>query len=306
MDISIVINQVLMLFFPVVIGYLIIKIGVVKESFTKNLSAFLFNVTLPCAIVSALQFDFDKQMLIKSALLIGISAVVIVFSWIFAIFSVKALRVDPDNKNAIIYSLMFSNFSFMGYPVAQAFMGDLGLFYATMFSLPLYTFVQSWGVALIDSEGGNRRFKATYILNPPMIAVVIGFIMFLTGWRFPTAIDGTVNSLGSMTTPLAMVLVGLALSAEPLKNAFTSVKLYIFAALRLIVLPLIVFYLLNMARIDIDICRLSAIITMMPVAANIIITSAAFGKDPAVPARIVLLTTVLSVITIPLMGIILF
>lgn len=305
MNTSVVVNQVLMLFFPVVIGYIIIKLGVVKEEFTKNLSAFIFNVTLPCAIVSALQFDFDRQILIKSALLIVISIIVTVFSWMFGLGTAKVLRAKDSSKNAIVYSLMFSNFSFMGYPVAQAFMGDEGLIYATMFTLPLYVMVQSWGVALVNSEG-ERKFKKTYILNAPLIAAVIGFILFLTGFRFPTAIDGTISMLGSMTTPLAMVVVGLSLSTEPLKNAFTSIRFYVVALLRLIVLPLIVFYVLRFLNINIDICRISAIITMMPVAANIIVTSATYGKDTTDPARAVLLTTVLSVITIPLMGFIIF
>ena len=305
MNTSIVVNQVLMLFFPVVIGYIIIKLGVVKEEFTKNLSSFIFNVTLPSAIISALQFDFDRQILIKSALLIVISVVVTVFSWAFGLGTAKVLKVKNASKNAIVYSLMFSNFSFMGYPIAKAFMGDEGLIYATMFSLPLYVMVQSWGVALINSEG-ERKFKATYILNAPLIAAVIGFVLFLTGLRFPTAIDGTIDMLGSMTTPLAMVVVGLSLSAEPLKNAFTSIRFYVLAILRLVVLPLIVFYALVALNINIDICRISAIITMMPVAANIIVTSATYGKDTTDPARAVLLTTVLSVITIPLMGFILF
>lgn len=305
MNTSVVVNQVLMLFFPVVIGYIIIKLGVVKEEFTKNLSSFIFNVTLPSAIISALQFDFDRQILIKSALLIVISVVVTVFSWAFGLGTAKVLKVKNASKNAIVYSLMFSNFSFMGYPIAKAFMGDEGLIYATMFSLPLYVMVQSWGVALINSEG-ERKFKATYILNAPLIAAVIGFVLFLTGLRFPTAIDGTIDMLGSMTTPLAMVVVGLSLSAEPLKNAFTSIRFYVLAILRLVVLPLIVFYALVALNINIDICRISAIITMMPVAANIIVTSATYGKDTTDPARAVLLTTVLSVITIPLMGFILF
>ncbi|MBQ6998495.1 MAG: AEC family transporter [Clostridia bacterium] len=305
MNTSVVVNQMLMLFFPVVIGYIIIKLGVVKEEFTKNLSSFIFNVTLPCAIISALQFDFDRQILIKSALLIVISAIIIVFSWIFGLGTAKILKAKHSSKSVIVYSLMFSNFSFMGYPIAQAFMGDEGLMYATMFTLPLYVMVQSWGVALINSEG-ERKFKATYILNAPLIAAVIGFILFLTGLRFPTAIDGTISMLGSMTTPLAMVVVGLSLSAEPLKNAFTSIRFYVVALLRLVVLPLIVFYVLKALNINIDICRVSAIITMMPVAANIIVTSATYGKDTTDPARAVLLTTVLSVITIPLMGFILF
>lgn len=305
MDISVVVNQVLMLFLPIVIGYFIIKIKLVDESFKKNISAFLFNVTLPCTIVSALQFDFEPSMIIKSGLLIVISIVTMFFLWIAGLGTTKLLNMKEHSRNVAVYSLIFSNFSFMGYPVAYAFMGDKGMFYATMFSIPMFAVVQSFGVALLVSNG-KKQFKLSYILNTPMVAVVIGFVLFLTGWRFPKAIDGTIRSIGAMTTPLSMILVGLALSVKPLKNAFTDYRYYIVALLRLVVLPLALFYLLKLINIDIDICRISAIITMMPVAANLIMTSAAFGKDTSDPAKSVLLTTLLSVVTIPLVGFLLF
>lgn len=306
MDISVVVNQVLMLFLPIVIGYFIIKIKLVDEGFKKNISAFLFNVTLPCTIISALQFDFEPSMIIKSGMLILISLVILFIMWLSGLSTTKLLRMNDQSRNVAIYSLMFSNFSFMGYPVAQAFLGDKGMFYATMFSIPMYAIVQSFGVALIVGGGSSKKFRLSYILNAPMVAVVIGFVMFLTGWRLPKAVDGTIRSIGAMTTPLSMILVGLALSVKPLKNAFTDYRYYIVALLRLVVMPLIIFYLLRLINIDIDICRISAIITMMPVAANIIMTSAAFGKDTSDPAKSVLLTTLLSVITIPLVGFLLF
>lgn len=305
MDITVVINQVLMLFLPIVVGYAIAKIKVVDGSFAKNLSAYIFNVALPCSIVSALQFDFDRQILVKSALLIAISVAVIFVSYGVGVLVARLLKMEGFSKNVAVYSIVFSNFSFMGYPMAEAFMGSKGLLYATMFSVPLFVAVQSFGFALIDSSE-KMRFKPVYVLNPPLIAVAIGFVMFLTGLRLPAAISGTVNALGSMTTPLAMVLVGLTLSLEPIWKAFKNWKFYIVALIRLFVLPLFVFYVLKLMNVDIDICRVSAIVTMMPVAANIIVTSSTFGKDTADPARSVLLTTVLAVIAIPIMGIIIF
>lgn len=305
MDITVVMNQVLLLFIPIAVGYAIAKLRVVDGTFAKNLSAFIFNVALPCSIVSALQFDFDRQLLIKSALLIVISVLIIAVSYVVGLITARALKMKGFSKNVAVYSIVFSNFSFMGYPMAQAFMGDKGLLYATMFSVPLYAAVQSFGFALIDS-GEKMRFKKTYILNPPLIAVAVGFVMFLCGVRLGGAIDSTVRTFGAMTTPLAMVLVGLTLSLEPLSRAFKNPKFYVTALIRLVLLPLAMFYLLRLAGVDIDICRVSAICTMMPVAANIIVTSAAFGKDTADPARSVLLTTVLSAVTIPLMGILIF
>jgi len=306
MDISVVINQVLMLFLPIVLGFFIIKAKIVDSNFNKNISSFLFNITLPCTIVSAMQFDFDKGMLLKSATILIISVITVFISWAFSALVAKLLRMRGDEKGLTLYSLSFSNYSFMGYPVAQAFMGPTGLFYATIFSLPYYALIQSLGIAFVSGGEGEKGFKLRYIINPPMVAVFIGFILFLTGFRFPTAIDGTINSLGSMTTPLAMVLVGLSLASHPLKNAFTDFKYYIISVLRLVVLPLAFFYVLQLIGIPIEICRITAIILMMPVAANVIIVLASMGRDASCASKAVLLSTLLSIITIPLMGQIIF
>lgn len=306
MDISIVINQVLMLFFPMAVGFAIAKLKVVNEHFPKNLSAFIFNVTLPCTIVSALQVTFDRDTLIKSGVLVLVSAVIMVALWASGILTTKLMRIKGPMKNAVIYAMMFSNFSFMGYPIAHAFMGETGLLYAAMFSLPMFVFVQSWGVALTDDEGDDHKFKLYYVLNAPLVASLIGLVFFFTGWRLPSAIDGTVRSLGATTTSLAMVLAGIIISAKPLGKAFSNAKIYVVALLRLVVLPLIVFYVMTALKINIDICRLSAIITMMPVATNVIITSEAYGKDSTEPTRMVFLTNILSIITIPFMGLLLF
>ena len=82
MDTSVVVNQVLMLFLPIVVGYAIIKLKVVDDSFKRNISAFLFNVTLPCSIISAMQFDFEPGMLVKSGLLIIVSLIIMIALWL--------------------------------------------------------------------------------------------------------------------------------------------------------------------------------------------------------------------------------
>ena len=306
MDISIVINRVLMLLIPVVLGWFIIKIKVTERSFIKNLSSFIFNVTLPCAIVSALQVDYDKDLLIKSIIILFVSLSIIFVTWILAEGIVRVLKIKESIAGIVKFALVFSNFSFMGYPVAEAFMGETGLFYATVFSLPLYAFVQSLGIAFIDSEGERRGFKLNYILNPPMVGVMVGFFLFLSGLRFPSVIGGTLSTFGAMTTPLAMLLVGMNLSLHPIKDALTDFRCYLIALARLVIIPLCVFFVMSQLGFGETVTKASTIITMMPVAANVIIVMSSIGKDSSFAARVVLVGTLLSVITIPLMGGIIF
>jgi len=306
MDINVIINQVLLLFIPIAVGYTIGKLKVVDSSFLKNLSAFLYNVTLPCAVVGALQFEFDTSLVTKGIILVAVSVGIVLVCWALSGLFVKIFKISGATQGVARFALTFSNFSFMGYPIAEAFMGRTGLFYATVFSLPLYALVQSLGVAFVVEEGEKRGFRLKYILNPPMVGVYVGLILFATGYRFPAPIDSTIASLGGMTTPLAMVLVGMSLCANPLKTSFTDYKYYIIALFRLVVIPLGVYGVLTLLNVDKDISRTSTIITMMPVAANIIIVLSSRGLDASKASKAVLITVLLSVFTIPMFGALMF
>ena len=302
MDVMVVFQQVLVLFLLIVVGYAAAKLKLVGDSFPRQLSAFLFNIALPCSILSAMQFSFAPAMLLQSGLLIVIGALVTAASFGLGVLAAKLLRIRGDAKNIAQFAVTFSNFSFMGYPVAQAFFGEEGLFLAAVYSIPLYVFVQSLGLALAEGPGEKRGFRLNYVLNPPLIAVVAGFALFLLQWKFPKSIDETIRLLGNVTTPMAMVLVGLVLNGGPIKTAFTDWKSYVIAAIRLIFLPLLVFAVLRLCGVTGNLAMLPAVITMMPVAANIVLMSAAYGRDVADAARIVLLTTLFSVVTIPAVG----
>lgn len=302
MDGMAVFGQVLVLFLLIVVGYLAARLHIVGESFPRQLSGFLFNITLPCTVVSAMQFSFAPSRLLQSGMLIVIGIAVTAASFGLGILAANVLRIRGGAKNVAQFAVTFSNFSFMGYPVAQAFFGEEGLFLAAVYSVPLYVFVQSLGLSLAEGPGEKRGFRLNYILNAPLVGVVVGFALFLLQWSLPKPIDETIRLLGNVTTPMAMVLVGLVLTGKPLKTAFTDWKSYVIAALRLVVLPLLVFAALRLCGLDGQMAMLPAVITMMPVAANIVLMSAAYGRDVTDAARIVLLTTLFSVVTIPAVG----
>lgn len=305
MNIAAVFNQLILLFIPVLVGYLLIKRKICEDAFVKNLSTFLFTVTLPCSIISAMQFDFDKSIFKESLMIVIASVVAVAVSFGVSLAFARAVGVNGAKKGVVLFSIVFSNFSFMGYPIAEAFMGEKGLFYATVFSLPLYFFVQSLGLSFI-SENGEKGFKLKYILNPPMVGVYVGFLLFLTRTRLSGVIDDAVSSFASMTTPLAMLLVGMSLTNVSFKNVFGDITFYAVALLRLIVLPLISYYLLFFIGFDLVSRQVTATITMMPVAANIIITLIRHGKDSTDAAKAVFITCLLSFFTIPLMWMMIF
>lgn len=305
MNTTAVFNQLIFLFIPVIVGYVLIKKKTHENAFVKNLSMFLFNVTLPCSIVSAMQFDFNKSILKESVAVILAAIIVVAVSFGIALTVARITKAEGSKKGVVLFSLVFSNFSFMGYPIAQAFMGEKGLFYATVFSLPLYFFVQSLGISFLK-ENEEKGFKLKYVINPPMIGVYVGFLLFLTGIKLSGVVHNAVTSFASMTTPLAMLLVGMSLASVPLKNVFDDGVFYVVALLRLVVMPLAFYYLLSFIGFDETSRQITATITMMPVAANIIITLTRHGKDATDAAKAVFITCLLSFFTIPALWTIIF
>ena len=298
-----IINQVLILFIPVIIGYIFAKRKLTEKSFAKSLSVFLFNVSLPCSLVSAMQVDFEPKMLTSGGIILIISILITLLSYLFGNLLAKILRAKGYEKRIIRFSTAFSNFGFMGYPVAGAFLGDIGVFYATIFSIPLHILVQSLGIAtLIRKDGNGKKFKLDYILNPPLAGIYIGLILMLFRIKLPFAIDQTLFLLGNTTTPLAMFLAGLVLTDLPLKSAFVNFRVYIVTAFRLIIIPLLFYFILKLFNLDDMTLKIPVIITMMPIATNLVIVSTTYDGDVTVSAQYVLISTLLSLITIPILG----
>lgn len=305
MNISLIINQVLNLFIPVAVGFAIIRLGIVDKGFPRGVSAFLYNITLPCTVALAIRSGAGDISVKDGIILIAVSSVIVLLSKLLAELVIKVTRPEEEMKGVIRFAMCFSNFSFMGYPVAEALMGERGLVMATVYSLPLFIMVQSLGVAFILDRGKERSLKKL-ILNPPMVGVVAGLVLFITGFRFPAGAEKALSSFGAMTTPLAMTLVGMTLAGVSVKKTLTDPICYIIALLRLVAIPIGVYGLLTLVDVGEEVRNVSTIISMMPIASNIIIVLSGRGLNSAHAARAVLVTLVLATVTIPLMTTVIF
>lgn len=305
MNISLILNQVLNLFIPVAVGFAIIRLGVVDRGFVRGVSAFLYNITLPCTVALALRGGAGDISVKDAVLLIAVSSAIVFLSKLLAELVIKVTKPREEMKGVIRFAMCFSNFSFMGYPVAEALMGERGLVMATVYSLPLFIMVQSVGVAFILNRGRERNFKKL-ILNPPMAGVVAGLVLFITGFKFPIGAEKALSSFGAMTTPLAMTLVGMTLAGVSVKETLADPICYVIALLRLVAIPLGVYGLLTLVGIREEVRNVSTVISMMPIASNIIIVLSGRGLNSAHAAKAVLVALVLATVTIPLMTMVIF
>jgi len=297
MDISRIFNQVLMLFFIMIVGYVARRKGIIEKSLNKGITELILNITLPFMIVSSFNYEFSKEMLLNAAKLYMISLVlhlslVLISKYIF-------YKYDENEKSVLRFAIIFSNCGFMGYPVVESVFGKIGIFYAAIFNINFNIFIWTIGVMLFNSKGEKQNFKKAF-LNPGLISVIIGLILFIFSIKLPFAIQKTLEMVGSTTTPLSMIIIGSMLAEVEFKKLFNDKKLYYITFLRLIVVPLITLTLLKLLNYSSFLLGIPVLIMAMPAAANTALFAEKYQADTNLASRCVFLTTILSTLTIPL------
>ncbi len=303
MDFMSVFTQVLVLFLLIIIGFAASKRNWINAEGSKQLSTVVLYITLPALIIRSMQFDFSLELLAQSGAMIGISAItyssVIALSYLFIRFT----KSSGKQKDVLQISMIFPNGGFMGYPIILAVYGVQGVFYTALFNMLFDLLIWTVGLHMLtrSSDIMDESMKGIRaLLNPGTIAVFTGFMLFLFSIKLPSSIDKTLEYLAAATTPLAMITVGSILAKTKIASIFTNKKLLITAAVKMIIVPLILLAAFSMSPLTGYFKTIPVIIMSMPVAANVAILSAKYESDYALASESVFLTTIISMITIPL------
>lgn len=297
-------TQVAVLFIIILVGYFVRKKGLLDESSTSKLSSLVMNIFLPAMIITAMQIQFDKEMIPKILSLLFVSMVMFGVSTIVA-FCLK-IFIKSDSKLGIFqYALVFSNSGFMGYPVVEAVLGKGAIFYAAIFNLPFNFLCFTLGVYFLSKGNSNAKFSIKSMINPSMIAVFIGLALFITGTELPVFINQPLELLGDVTTPISMIVIGSMLAGSSAMECFKRFDMYMLAVLRLVAIPVLVFLVLRSFSFDSVVMAIPVVIAAMPSAANTAIMANEYGADVALASQAVFFTTLFSVVSIPLISVLL-
>lgn len=303
-------EQVIVLFLLIVIGYVIKKLKIISNDMNRDVSNLVMNVSLPAFIITAMNFSFSPDVLVKSGKLIVISVCIYILVIGISFFITKIMGTDGKTRDIFQYSIIFSNVGYMGYPVIKALMGDIGVFYAALYNLPFNILVWTFGVYILtrndmetdeDKLNNRRSINIKKFVNPGMIAIITGFTLFLFSIQLPYPIYRTLEILGSLTTPLAMIFIGSILADVKTSEIFREKKVFILCIIRLVILPVLVMLILKAIGFSDYLVAIPVIITAMPIAANAAIMASRFNNDYHLASKVVFLSTLFSVFTIPLM-----
>lgn len=300
-----VFNQVAILFLMLLTGYAARRLKVFDDNTTQGLSSILLKVTLPALIISSLQKPFAVELLHRSGVLLVVSFLVYAGSFIVAVVLSRLMHVTPDEIGVFRFAIMFSNVGFMGYPVVQAVLGSDALFLTAIYNLPFNLLVFTVGVAVLSSGVRAKRSWRHYV-SPATVSVLIGFVLFAGSVQLPLVLSQALAQLGATTTPLSMILVGALLAKSSIREIFSNARVYTICLFRLLVLPLVVWLVLRAFLETGHMVSIPTIIAAMPVAANTAILAEEYSTAPEFASQAVFVSTLLSLVTIPLLAVLIF
>lgn len=293
-NLLVVAKQVGVLFLLISVGFGMGRMGKLDRHTLDRLSTLLLFVVNPCIVINALQVPFTRQLLFS----LGWGCLFLVFQFLLCIgMSMLTFRkAAPEVRCIYRYAQIYCNSAYMGIPLIAAVMGGDGLFYTVPTMIVFSAFQWTYGVALL---GGKVSVKKV-LLNPGIMGIGIGLFLFVTQLPLPGVVDTTLETLGSMNTPLAMLIIGGQMAQADLKSVVRKPPLYAVSALRLVVLPaLTLVIMLPLRRVDTSLFCALTILAATPTATATSIMSQQYGGDSVTAAQVVTLSTLLSMVTLP-------
>ena len=305
-------SRLITLFIYVIIGYIISRRKIVSQEFTNGISKFLMTVILPCMIISTFQTPYTTEKLAKAGMVFAVSLVIFGLSILIGYLTYYLFHIEKEAKGVWIYAVTFPNHAFMGWPVMAAVFGGDAVFYATFANMAFSVYAYTFGVWLMQTTGRradygakNRHVIRDNLLTPINAGILIGLILFFTQLTLPSSIGTAVDAIGGMTTPLAMMYVGTILAKSPLQEVLSDRRVYLCSLARLIIIPILVFICAKPFITDPLIYGVIVIGHAMPVAGYCAIYAGAYDNDTVLASKLISVTTLLSVITIPVIAILL-
>ena len=292
-----VVEKIIVLFIAMIAGYIAKKGKILSVENTKALSSLLVYITNPCLIICSLQINYDKNVIIVAGCIFALSFAIHTFLAIFSHFIFKAVK-EKSERNVYAFALTYSNCGYMGYPLMMAIFGDeIGLFYGVIFTTVFNLFTWTHGVIIMSNE--NKISWKKLIYNPALISVILSIILFISRIRLPKTINDGLSLVGDMTFPLSMIIIGSLLADMKLRQILSQKKLYVFSALRLLIVPAAMMAVSILLGLPDYLSIIGITMCAAPVAANTAVTAEVYGNNSALAAKLVGITTMFCLITMP-------
>lgn len=286
------------LFSLMALGLFFRRRGIVGAEFQAGLVDVVIGLILPCNIIASFQVEFTPAVLRESAVIFAVSVGVQLLCWLLAVTMFR--RVAPEKRAALQYGTLCSNAGFLGTPVAEGIFGSQGTLLASVYLTPQRIAMWTLGVAFFD-RGTQKTWWKRAFTHPCIVAVFIGMALMAAQIPLSGVVGNTVSALGRCNTAMSMLLIGMMMSDFRWQN-FLNWEAWYYSAIRLGLIPLLVLLSCRALGLDALATGISVVLAAMPAGATTAILAAKYGTDTESAAGCLTVSTLLSLVAIPLWG----
>lgn len=291
------------LFAIVIVGYLAGKLNYMGGEFDRKLSSLVINWTCPALILSSAMTGElpDRKFILP---LLAISAVTYVVLTGLAFWLPRYVTRRCEDEGVVGFAMMFGNVGFMGYPVVASIFGHEAVFYAAVLNVVNTFAVFTVGTILITGKGEveGHHFQKKVLYSTPMLSAYLTMlIVALEVDNIPDYISQPLTMIGNITVPAALLIIGSSMSQLPLKALMGNTTVYVTTILRLGVVPVSMYFLCSLLGFDAYVVNINTVVIAMPVATYGTILCLRHNRDTTLMSEVTFITTILSMITIPLL-----
>jgi predicted permease len=282
------------------VGYVGRNKGLFSEAFVKGAVNLLLLIVTPCLIIHVFQRPFSKELLANLGMALAAAFIAHAVGLLFA--EILFCKVDEMRKGILKFGTVFSNGGFMAIPLEYALLGAEGAFYGAVYVVVFNLLCWTYGLKVMSGHLKDLNKRILFI-NPGTIGITVGLPLFLTSATLPSIIGDPIKYLSDLNTPLAMVIIGYYLAGARFNAYFRCTQALVASVFRLLVIPAIVLLILISARglgMDSTMAIALTASASAPVAAMNSMFAAKYGRDVDVSVGLVSVTTLVSIITMPL------
>ena len=295
-----ILDYMLVLVILFLVGVVARRTGVTDELAEKNMSKLILTLSQSASILysamtaeSTLRLPGLFKILALAFLAYGIIIVV-------GMLVPRALRAKRQDYGLYQFMSIFSNVGFMGYPIISSLYGAEAIFYTAMFSLPFNILAYTYGIALVSGGEGQQKIQWKSIINSPTVCSLLAACIVMLRIKFPDPVVTAANTLGSTLTPLAMLIIGGSMANMRIRDILGDWRVYVMTVIRLFVIPVLIWAIMRNFLSDPMLLGVCTLIFAMPTAAIATIFSIQYHGNVELASKTVFLSTVFSVVSIPL------
>ncbi len=315
MDFSRLYTLVAAIFLILISGMALRRTNVINDNASKSLSKLVLTFAQPALIINSLNsIEFTKDdpistELIWRALFVLIFGLILHFILAVPAYFVVKFSKDRDERKIMEFALLYSNCGFVGLPILDSIFGSDGVFLGAFYLISFHLTLWSWGIAILARGRSDIKVSVKkLLLNFGSIPSFIGVALFILKYflitnyniQIPTFIGSALSYIGSLCTPVSLLIAGALIAKLKLRDIFLSPKIYFFSFIKLIVFPILTAILTRLLNLDSQFVIIFSAIVALPSASTVTMLAETYNIKPAFSSLAVGMTTILSVFTIPL------